>query len=78
MEESKKRMLEEKLRQMLMSEDQAAGNQSPVENRLIGAVVIRRRKGVSGRSDFLKRHPCRDAADAGAALLTFQPKGGFR
>lgn len=45
MEESKKRMLEEKLRQMLMSEDQAAGNQSPVENRLIGAVVIRRRKG---------------------------------
>ena len=45
MEESKKRMLEEKLREMLMSKDQAAAKPQPVENRLIGAMVIRRRKG---------------------------------
>ncbi len=45
MEESKKRLLEEKLRELLLSEDQAGSKPQPIEKKLIGAMVIRRRKG---------------------------------
>ncbi len=47
MEERKKRKLEEKLREMLMHEKQKSNKKQPVEIRLSGAKVIRRRNGSS-------------------------------
>jgi hypothetical protein len=47
MEESKKRKLEEKLREMLMYEKQNSNKKQHVAIRLSGAKVIRRRKGSS-------------------------------
>jgi len=46
MEESKRREIEQKLRTMLMSEEQAEHKDEEVKNRLCGAKVIRRRKGL--------------------------------
>lgn len=45
MEESKRKELEEKLRNMLMTEDKVQHNNEQILNRLCGAKVIRRRKG---------------------------------
>ncbi len=45
MEESKKRKLEEKLREMLIYEEQTSNKKQHVESKLSGVKVIRRRKG---------------------------------
>ena len=45
-EESKRREIEEKLRTMLMSQEYAEHKDEPVKNKLCGAKVIRRRKGM--------------------------------
>ena len=45
MEESKRREFEEKLRAMLMSEEQAQHKNEQIKNGLCGARVIRRRNG---------------------------------
>ena len=45
MEESKRREIEKKLRQLLMAEDSTPNENQQADSRLIGARVIRRRKG---------------------------------
>ena len=46
MEESKRREIEKKLRELLMAQDQISNENQQVDSRLIGARVIRRRKGL--------------------------------
>ncbi len=46
MKESRKRELEEKLRQMIMLENQPQKENRPTIKKLNGAMVIRRRKGT--------------------------------
>lgn len=45
MEESKRREIEKKLREMLRSEEQTQHNNEQIKNGLCGARVIRRRNG---------------------------------
>ena len=46
MEESKRREIEEKLQAMLISEEHAQHKNEQSKNKLSGATVIRRRKGL--------------------------------